>query len=60
MTIHGTSRESDELTAVEQQIIKKAGQKVKVHKVIYDLRQEDNCILMIQDHMKTFGKLDAL
>lgn len=59
ITIHGTNKEQHELNDIEQEILKRTS-KVKVHKLIYDLRQEENCILMVQEHMNVFGKLDAL
>ncbi|KAI0080325.1 NAD(P)-binding protein [Panus rudis PR-1116 ss-1] len=60
ITIHSTRKEQDELNSIEQEILKRTSSKIKVHKVVYDLRQEENCIQLVKDHLDTFGKLDAL
>lgn len=59
LTLSYTQKEEAEAKAVVEAVKAKAPAAL-VHLVAADLRTEDHCIALIGEHMKKFGKLDAL
>jgi NAD(P)-dependent dehydrogenase (short-subunit alcohol dehydrogenase family) len=59
LTLSYTQKEESEAKAVMEAVKAKAPAAL-VHLVAADLRTENHCTALIEEHMKKFGKLDAL
>ncbi|KZT05845.1 NAD(P)-binding protein [Laetiporus sulphureus 93-53] len=60
LTLTYTSKEKDEAKVAEEEIKKETNGKRKVQMLEFDLRKEEQCILLIEKHISFHGKLDAL
>jgi len=61
LTIQATQKEEDELADVAKVIQQKTGGKTKINSILLDLRKEDACKQLVQQHVDFFGgKLDTL
>ncbi|KAH9937211.1 uncharacterized protein B0H18DRAFT_867781 [Fomitopsis serialis] len=60
LTITYTAKEKGEAKAAEEEIKKKTNGKIKLQSFEFDLRKEEQCIVLIEKHLAFHGKLDAL
>ena len=60
MTIVYKPEEESDAAATEKYILEKAGGARKVVRAPFDLRKEENCRKLVEDHLKVFGRLDTL
>lgn len=60
VTLSYKPEEKEDAADTERAISEKTGGKTKIVHAPYDLRSEENCKKLVDDHVKVFGKLDTL
>ena len=60
VTIVYKPEEENDAAATEKYILEKTGGARKVVRAPFDLRKEENCRKLVEEHLKVFGRLDTL
>ncbi|TCD67095.1 hypothetical protein EIP91_000558 [Steccherinum ochraceum] len=60
VTLHCVQEEYDELQSAIEEIKRKTSARTEIHAIALDLRKEENCRKLVQEHLDKFKTLDAL